>query len=194
MLSYRNMAVYPPSDDSYLLQKSLIKFLKNKDHSLKILDMCSGSGIQAKTCKDQGFNKITTVDKDQTSVDYLKKQNLNSINSDLFSKIKEKFDLIICNPPYLPKDEREPKDSQLQTTGGKKGYEFTLIFLTQAKKHLTKKGTILLLFSSLSKPKIILEHARKLKLTSKCIAKIKIPFEELFVYKLKKNSNHPKPF
>ena len=60
-----------------------------------------------------------------------------SITSDLFDKIpkNKKFDIVAFNPPYLPEDKREDKESQLTTTGGKKGNEITLRFLKKA-KHL----------------------------------------------------------
>jgi len=182
------MSIYQPSDDSYLLQKSLTNFLKNKPKSLKILDMGSGSGIQAQTCKNLNFNNITTADINKEATTHLKKQNLNPIPSNLFSNIKTKFNLIIFNPPYLPEDKREPKDSKLQTTAGKKGHELITKFLTQATNHLKKDGTILLLFSNLSQPKIILKHAKKLNYNHKLLDKNKIPFEELYVYEFK-----PKP-
>ena len=59
-----------------------------------------------------------------------------------------KFDLIVFNPPYLPKDKREPLDSQIITTGGKEGNEIINKFIRQSKKHLGKKGVIFLLVSS----------------------------------------------
>jgi methylase of polypeptide subunit release factors len=45
---------------------------------------------------------------------------------------------------------REDKESALATTGGKQGDELILKFLKQAQKHLTKKGIILLVLSSLT--------------------------------------------
>ena len=182
--------IYQPSEDSYLLQKTLTNYLTNKPKNIKILDMGSGSGIQAQTCKDLGFKNITTADINPEVINHLKKQKLNPIQSNLFSKIpkKEKFNLIIFNPPYLPEDKREPKDSQLQTTGGKKGYEIIIRFLKQAKSHLEPKAEILLLFSSLSKPSVILKTARQLNYKTKQLDKKKLFFEELSVYKFNNNN------
>jgi len=179
------MSIYQPAEDSYLLQDSLIKFLKNKQKSIKILDMGSGSGIQAQTCKKLSFNNITTADINPKAIEHLEKQELNPIISDLFSNIKQKYGLIIFNPPYLPLDKREPKDSQLATTGGKQGYELIINFLKQSKKHLKNKATILLLFSSLSNPEKIIQKAKFLEYKIKQINSQKLPFfEEIFVYQL----------
>lgn len=171
-----------------LKQSSLNKYslVHNCNHSnIKILDMGSGSGIQIKTCKELGFKNILAVDINKDAVKELKKQKIPSINSDLFSELNnEKFDLIIFNPPYLPDDKLESIDSKLSTTAGKYGYELILKFLKQAKNHLNKKGVILLLFSSLSKPNIIKKQGRLLGYNFKLINKQKIFFEELFVYKI----------
>tara|TARA_Y100000310_G_C20677463_1_gene813917 strand:- start:1073 stop:1642 length:570 start_codon:yes stop_codon:yes gene_type:complete len=180
--------IYQPAEDSYLLVNTIKKYLKkskyNKNKSISILDMGSGSGIQAQTCKKLGFTNILTADINSEAVKHLKEQGFKAIKSNLFSKInkKDKFDLIIFNPPYLPLDKREPKDSQLATTAGKKGYEIIIKFLKQAKKHLSKKGTILLIFSSLSQPKILLAKAKGLDFGIKLLNKENFFFENLFIF------------
>jgi len=189
--------IYQPAEDSYLLQKTIIQFLKNKSKNIKILDIGSGSGIQAQTCKKLGFHNILATDINPQAVKHLKKQNLKTIKSNLFSSLElknKKFDLIIFNPPYLPQDKREPKDSQLNTTAGKKGYELIIKFLKQARAHLnsqtplTPQANILLLFSSLSKPKIIKQKAKQLNYKFKLLNKQKLFFEEIYVYRFSKPS------
>jgi len=121
------MSIYPPAEDSYLLAETVSSYLNDKPNkNIKILDMGAGSGIQAENCKEQGFNEVLTADIDPKVVKYLKSVGFNSIETDLFSNISEKFSLILFNPPYLPEDKREPKDSKLVTTAGKKGYELIL--------------------------------------------------------------------
>jgi len=178
--------IYEPSDDSYLLQNTLKKFLKTKPKTISILDMGSGSGIQAQTCKDLGIKNILAVDINPEAVENLIGKQLNAIQSNLFSKIKKhKFDLIIFNPPYLPEDPREPNDSKLATTAGKQGFEIINKFLKQATTNLKRDASILLLFSSLSQPNIIKKHAKSLNYNFNLLAKQRIPFEELFVYEFK---------
>jgi release factor glutamine methyltransferase len=176
--------IYQPSDDSYLLQESLKVFLKKiKNKNLKILDMGTGSGIQLMTCKDLGFSNIFGVDINLQAVKNLKKLGFIAIYSDLFNKVKDKFDLIIFNPPYLPDDKEEPVDSKLSTTAGKEGNEIILRFLKDAKSHLKPHASILLLFSNLSKPKVILNESKILGYNSVLLSKKKLFFEELYVYK-----------
>jgi len=174
--------MYFPREDSYFFSDILNVHLKDKDKSIKILDMGSGSGILAESCTKLGFKNIQAADIDKESVSFLKKKKIKAIKSDLFSNIKEKFDLIIFNPPYLPEDKY---DKEKDTTGGKKGYETIVKFLKQAKKHLNKNGSIFLLFSSFSKPNIIKREAKKLGYEVKLLAKKRIFFEELFAVEIK---------
>jgi len=174
--------MYLPSEDSYLLSETLKKYLKNKNKKIKILDMGSGSGVQAETCRELGFNNIIVADIDESAINFLKKKKFKVIKSNLFSDLKkEKFSLIIFNPPYLPEDKYDKKKD---TTGGKKGYETIIKFLKQAKKHLETDGEILLLFSSLSSPGIIKEQAKKLSYKITKLSSKKLFFEELHVYLL----------
>jgi HemK-related putative methylase len=174
--------IYQPEEDSFLLLDVLKKQLKNK--KIKILDMGSGSGIQAETFLTLGISKknITLVDINKEAIKYLRKKfpNLKVIYSDLFEEIskKEKFDLIVFNPPYLPEDKEEPKDSRTATTGGFFGSEIINKFLSQAKDYLDKKGKIYLLISNLTQE--INWHSWKKKL----IAKKKLFMEELYVWEL----------
>jgi len=68
----------------------------------------------------------------------------------LFSNIKGRFDVIIFNPPYLPKDEDEDDEIRVITTGGEKGYEIIERFIKESKNHLDKDGIILIVFSTLT--------------------------------------------
>jgi release factor glutamine methyltransferase len=169
------MTIYQPREDSFLLQEQVKLEVKQDD---KVLDIGTGSGIQALTALETSKD-ITASDINPECLENLK---IKTIKSDLFENIQEKFDLIIFNPPYLPKDPNEPKDSALATTGGKKGNEIIKKFLQQAKSHLTEKGRILLLYSSLSGdiPKIVKELSYNLEILSKA----SFFMEELFVAKI----------
>lgn len=174
--------IYFPEKDSYLLSKILKKEIKNKD--INCLEMGIGSGTQLQTLKEIGIKKknIFGADINKEAVKYCKKLGFSCVISDLFEKIKEKFDLIIFNPPYLPEDKKEDKESKLATTGGKKGSEIINRFLKQVKSHLTKNGKIFLLTSSLTKD-INWNDWKKKKLAEK-----KLFFEMLYVWELQSDS------
>ena len=137
------MDIYQPAEDSYFLSEIIKKCIRNK--GARILEIGCGSGIQLQTLKELGVKNIFSCDINPKSVAQCKKLGFNCIKSDLFEKIKGKFDWVIFNPPYLPENrfDRFP-----DTTGGKKGDETVLRFLKQLKGHLAKDGKCLLLVSS----------------------------------------------
>ena len=161
--------VYEPAEDTYLLLKWAKKLAKGK-----ILEMGCGTGIIA-----ANVNAALACDISSEVVQEAKKRypHLNVIQSDLFEKIDGRFDTIIFNPPYLPES---PYDSQSDTTGGKEGYETIIRFLEQAREHLTDDGIILMVFSSLSKPSVILAKARELGYEYELLESINVGFERLF--------------
>jgi release factor glutamine methyltransferase len=146
------MAVYSPAEDSLFFQSFLDTFLsKKKKKKISYLDMGTGSGILSEAAaKHIPAENILAADINQEAIKIVRKKGFSVIRSNLFDKINKNFDIITFNAPYLPKDPREPKDSQLATTGGKRGDEISLKFLKQAKKHLNKNGKIFLLISTLT--------------------------------------------
>jgi release factor glutamine methyltransferase len=181
--------IYSPREDSYLLEKQVKKYSKNK----KVLDIGSGSGIQSLTALHSGASSVTSSDISDEVISHLKKlakENnypIKIIQSNLFNNIKSKFDLIIFNPPYLPEDEEklEDKESQLITTGGKRGDEIIIKFLKQSINHLNKNGIILLLLSSLTPQDKILKLLSKLSLSHKIISQENLFMETLYVWEIK---------
>lgn len=146
--------MYPPKEDSFFLSETIENFFKHKNlKGTRFLDMGSGSGIQAETlAKFTEKRNILCADIDKEAIRHLKSKGFNAINSDLFSKLKGKFDFIVFNPPYLPEHKY---DKQPDTSGGKLGDETILRFLKQARQHLTQHGRIFLLLSSLTPSKRI---------------------------------------
>jgi len=180
--------IYSPEEDSFLLSEVIEKEI-NKIKSKKniaFLEIGIGSGIQLQTALKSGLlpNNILGVDINQKAVDECRELEFNCINSNLFSKIPKNktFDLIVFNPPYLPEDKREPLNSKVSTTGGKKGSEIINEFLRQAKNYLSGKGEILILTSSLTKD---INWQKESYGYKKLLSKRKLFFEELYVWKLK---------
>lgn len=177
------MSIYQPAEDSYLLANMLkqeIPKLLKQNPDLKFLEIGSGSGILLETAKELNIKQsnIFASDINQDAVKHCKELGFNCIYSDLFENIEGKFDIIIFNPPYLPKDSREPADSQLATTGGESGSEIINKFLEQSKDYLKDNGKIFLLTSSLTKDIDFKDFSKKL------LGKEKIFMEELFVWEI----------
>lgn len=175
-------SIYQPAEDSYFLSSVLSSICKNKS----VLDMGSGSGILAQTALKNKASNVLAIDINPEAIKFLKSRSIPSLKSNLFSTLpkKEKFDIIVFNPPYLPQDKRESKESQLVTTGGKQGDEIILRFLKQAPNHLNKTGFILLLTSSLTPLKRIDSLLAKLNLKKTLLSSRKIFMESLHVWKI----------
>lgn len=166
-------------EDSYFLSDELKKYLKRKDKKLKILEIGTGAGVQIKTIKELGFNNILAVDISKEVVKNLKKLKIKAIQSDLFSNIKDKFNLIIFNAPYLPEDKY---DKEKDTSGGKLGDETIIRFIKKLKSHLTEEGEALLLLSSFTPRKRIELELKKQKLRKRVLAEKKLFFETLEIW------------
>lgn len=176
--------VYDPMEDSIMLEKYV------RQHAFgKVLDIGTGSGIQAvAAAKNRNVKSVLASDIQKRVVDYCKKNikspKIRFLQSDLFEKVKGKFDTIIFNPPYLP---QELKLKDLTVEGGKKGYETIGKFIDEANGFLSANGIILLVFSSLTKKEKVVEFIRNSLLDFEELGKIHIFFEDIYVYLLKKN-------
>ncbi|RME78258.1 hypothetical protein D6774_01680 [Candidatus Woesearchaeota archaeon] len=178
------MTVYEPREDSFLLERNVKKYILE---GMLVLDMGTGSGIQAYAAAQQGAT-VLAVDVDPQVLEYHKKSELQVKLSHLFDNVEGTFDAIIFNPPYLPFDPDEPCESRLQTTGGKHGYELTLKFIEQMGDHLETHGFVLLLISSVTGKERVEAELEKHLYSFKIVDQEKIPFETLYVYKIEKNA------
>ena len=113
-----NEDVLIPRFETEELVENTIKLInaKFKDKKLNILDLCTGSGaIGLRLKKEYPNNDITLSDISGKALVVASKNSENLgldckiINSDLFEKINEKYDVIISNPPYI-KDNEEIED------------------------------------------------------------------------------------
>ena len=172
------MSVYQASEDSFLLEQNVPNELTGK----AVLEIGCGSGIISIVAAKNGGN-VTAVDINPEAVNATKRLaelsglKIKALQSDLFSKVTGKFDLIVFNPPYVA-CENERLDGEEAWVGGKDGREIIDVFLKEFKKHLTHGGVALLLISSQNKMKNELEHDNW-----RCVDFLKLDDEELFIMK-----------
>lgn len=183
-------SVYEPREDSELLAIAVRKFSRGR-----VLDIGTGSGVQAFTALENAkVDSVLALDINplavahvQHRIDDLPKEERQKISvrtSDMFSAITEqdgKFDTIICNPPYLPDEE---KDNDPALYGGREGYEWSLRFLTEVVNHIAPNGQILFLFSSLTNRDRIDLELKKIGLHHEEVGMQASFFEQLYVYRI----------
>lgn len=179
------MVIYEPREDSFLLEKHVKKLAVGS-----VLDMCTGSGIQAAAAaENKKVKKVLAVDIDKEALDYARKHSANKkvkyILSDLFAKVpKQEFDTIICNPPYLP---QQAQIRDIATEGGKIGYEFIERFLAEAGSYLKHDGNILLVFSSLTDKNMVHTLLEQYLFSYRFVDSVHYFFEEIYVYNIVKS-------
>ncbi|MFC1801417.1 HemK2/MTQ2 family protein methyltransferase [Nanoarchaeota archaeon] len=173
--------IYQPREDSELLKKYVKQFAKGL-----VLDMGTGSGIQAETAaKKREVKTVIAVDINPEAKKYIQHKKVKFIHSDLFKKIpKKRFNTIIFNPPYLPQD---PNIEDPSLYGGKQGFEILEKFLNQINTYLEEDGIVLIVFSNFTQKNIVDFILEKNLLQFKLLEKQKLPlFEELYCYLIKK--------
>jgi release factor glutamine methyltransferase len=164
--------VYYPREDSYMLAKVTEKYAFGS-----VLDLGTGSGIQGIIAALNGCD-VTFADVDKNALECARKNAaLNKVDgkfvhSDMFNKIKRKFNTIIFNPPYVLSEEMK----HLALDGGEKGRHYIDRFLDSYKKHILDEHIVLLLESSFN------EYEKDLKkLDAKVVSKEHYFFEDLVV-------------
>ncbi len=180
---------YEPKEDSYLILEQVRRFSKGI-----VLDMGTGSGIlaieaarKAKLVFGVDINKKSLGAAEQNAHEV---GNIKFVYSDLFSYFKKSpvlFDLIIFNPPYLPKMEGEEKQVARAVAGGKHGYETLARFFDDAGDFLKPDGKILILFSSITQRDKIHEILEEHGFNFHKLSEKEIPNETLYVYLCEKS-------
>ncbi len=206
MLSYKDLKiktspdVYVPAEDSFLAAEAIEFWLsKVPEERLSVLDMGSGSGILGLTAaRDPKVESITFVDINDEALSLssanleLNRDSINAnasfIHSHLFENVKNIFDLIIFNAPYLVSGGEEgmlPKAWE----GGLSGIELSKEFLGSAMSYLNPNGAIILVASSHSNLASLLAEIGKKGFRILNEKKEHIFFEDIIVYTLIVNPN-----
>jgi len=174
--------IYAAAEDSYLLEEEVRKRAEGR----RVLDVGCGSGIQMEAALDSGAKEVFGVDISDESIEFCRGAGLNVEKSDLFSEVEGKFDLIVFNPPYLPKDSREDVESGVATSGGVKGDEIIVRFLKDVGGFLEDDGRVLIVVSSLTPVGEIDRVLREKKMERKVVASESLFMEKLAVWEIQR--------
>ncbi|MCI8471358.1 MAG: peptide chain release factor N(5)-glutamine methyltransferase [Clostridia bacterium] len=156
---YVNQDVLIPRPDTENLVEEVIQ-IANQINAKKILDLCTGSGAiaisLAKYIKD---SQITASDISKKALEIAEKNAKNNevdkqitfLTSDLLEGLpKEKYDIIVSNPPYIKREiirtleEEVQKEPLMALDGGWDGLDFYRKIIHQADEYLKYGGYLCL--------------------------------------------------
>jgi release factor glutamine methyltransferase len=162
---------YQPAEDTFFLADHI-----ENEKGKTALDIGTGSGFLAKILSSS-FDLVIGTDININSLrqQYVPIRNRICCNSaDVFSR---KFDLIICNLPYLATDEIiDPA-----TDGGTDGFEMPSKIIKSALPCLNKSGKFIFVTSSLSNYQKLIDMINSEGFSAKILARKKLFFEELIL-------------
>ena len=151
--------VFIPRPETELLVDCALEFLSKSKDGLKIIDFCTGSGcILLSIAKKFPNHEYIGIDKSEIAIKTAKKnrdllclKNIQFFNRDIFRFNQSKADLLMCNPPYLAKNEIEnleqsvkdydPLSALTDFKNGTSFYEYLILNFNE----LVKKNGIMLL-------------------------------------------------
>ena len=154
---YVDKKVLSPRPETEEVVEEVLKIIKKMDDKkLKVLDLMTGSGVIAITIAKKTECLIYASDISEQALEIAKrnaksnKVKVNFIESDIFKNFKkQKFDIIISNPPYIPsqeiltlEDEVKKYDPILALDGGDDGLFFYREIAENAADFLNEKGMI----------------------------------------------------
>lgn len=156
---YVNQHVLIPRPDTENLVEEVIQ-IANKIKAKKILDLCTGSGaIAISLAKYIEDSQITASDISKKALEIAEKNAKNNgvdkqmvfLTSDLLEGLpKEKYDIIVSNPPYIKREiirmlEKEvQKEPLIALDGGWDGLDFYRKIVHQADEYLKYGGYLCL--------------------------------------------------
>lgn len=155
---YVDENVLIPRADTEIIVEEAIRLIKDNKKE-KILDMCTGSGaIAVSVAKYTEKTRIYALDISDKAIEIAKKNAiLNKVNekciffkSDMFENVKEQFDVIISNPPYIRKNDIKDLEKNVQNEpiialdGGTDGLDYYKILAKNSYKFLKEQGYLVL--------------------------------------------------
>ena len=102
----------PRFETELLVEKTISLINKYFDRTVDILDIGTGSGCIAITLNKLVKSNVDAVDISDLALrvaienNKINNSNVNFFQSDIFSNVNKKYDIIISNPPYISYDEK----------------------------------------------------------------------------------------
>jgi release factor glutamine methyltransferase len=150
--------VKPRPETRFWVRKAILELQKSKKGKfLKVLDLFSGTGcIGVSILKNLPKSFVVFGDieksalfqiKTNLKLNRIKNNRFQLLETDIFSKVKGKYDVIFANPPYVAKERWselqesvKKEEPRISWDGGERGLALFKKFLPLFPKYLKKQG------------------------------------------------------
>ncbi|MDP2929753.1 MAG: peptide chain release factor N(5)-glutamine methyltransferase [Candidatus Omnitrophota bacterium] len=147
----------PRPETEVLVETALhtIDAIRNTQHAVRILDLCTGSGnIAISLTKNAPNCRMVASDISESALEVTKENarlngvfdDVTFVKSNLFKDIEGRFDLIVSNPPYIARNEFDTlpkevlKEPRTALDGGPDGLDFYRRIFLEAPRYLKNDG------------------------------------------------------
>ncbi|KQU53340.1 hypothetical protein ASG84_24460 [Rhodococcus sp. Leaf278] len=145
--------VYEPQHDSHMLAEAIVA--RGISSNSRVLDLCTGSGIQAMTAATLGADRVLAVDISQAAVESTRAAarrlglDIEARQGDLSVALTHgPYDVVLCNPPYVPSAHLPPTEGpSVAWDAGVDGRAFLDPLCRAARALLSDNGFLLLVQS-----------------------------------------------
>ncbi|MBQ4049914.1 MAG: peptide chain release factor N(5)-glutamine methyltransferase [Clostridia bacterium] len=145
-------AVLIPRNETELLVETALSYISGR--TLKVADVCTGSGCIAAALAANSSCEITAIDLSDEALEIaqenLKDTGVTLVKSDLLAYVDEQYNLIVSNPPYIATDVIPTLDAEvtcqpyMALNGGEDGLDIIRRLAAEAHSKLTYAGAIMM--------------------------------------------------
>jgi release factor glutamine methyltransferase len=180
--------VYAPQEDSQLLIDVMEK--TGLARGRRVADLCTGSGVVAIAATDQGAANVAAFDICTRAV-HIARQQASAAGANVSAHLGSwaraiefgPYDLVVCNPPYVPHDPNSDDASLPSYVGPPQawdaGHDGRLVLdplCANVRQLLKHGGSLLLVQSEFAEPRKTLEALAAAGLDAEILAWQWIPF------------------
>lgn len=142
-----------PRQDTETLVELAVERIKKRAYK-SLLDMCCGSGCIGISLAKYTNIAVTSCDISEKALEITRKNAANNaarvcaVQSDMFEKVNESFDIITVNPPYLTAKDMQDLQKELlfepsiALFGGEDGLKFYRCIASNYKRFLNAGGSL----------------------------------------------------